>query len=143
MKLSARTLILFLLSMLASAAPAWADWPLTGLLVRDTGGAPSGLAPDGSGGIFLNWGVTAVQHVTADGELLVPPGGPLLPSASVALPCFSDGAGGIYIAAVEGTTIRLLRVGSTGNVIWNAPVCQTTNIKEHVCASTDGDSGAL
>ena len=84
----------FLVTTVAFGTSALAAWPPDGLHVNDLGN-PSAMVGDGSGGVFLTWGVQAVQRISADGDLLLPPGPPLLENVSEALPGFSAEEGGV------------------------------------------------
>ena len=148
MKPSLRSVVVYPLLALAmaGATSANASWPSDGLFINALPPTTT-VVTDGAGGIFMSWPQafgTTIQRISPTGELLLGTDGVSI-SLIITSPtdCFSDGAGGLYVAGHFNSYIRLLRLDAQGNILWNKDVVQTLGAKAYLHASPDGTGGAL
>jgi len=131
---------------LTASSSAHAQWPADGLFINALP-ATTNATTDGAGGIFMSWPAafgTTIQRISPTGELVLGTDGVNI-SLIITSPtaCFSDGAGGVYVAGHFNSYLRLLRLDAQGNILWNKDVSQTLGAKYNLRGCPDGAGGAL
>jgi hypothetical protein len=135
-------------TVLLVTTPSFATWPSSGLLLRSTGSIESMVA-DGNGGVYcvlLDDPVFVVQHVSANGDLLLGPEGFVAGNASSIGDAIPDGAGGIFIPHSNNSTVRVARVTIDpvpASVLWNIAVCSAAVSPIDVECGSDGAGGVV
>jgi FlgD Ig-like domain len=137
-------------AILLTAAPVFAGWPTDGLTVRGAGTITS-MVRDESGGayIVLVDGINiVVQHVTADGALpLGLPGFSFTIATSAIGDAVADGAGGVFVPFITGSTVRVVDVTvldpGAPSILWQTDACTGVPSPANIQCASDGAGGVL
>ncbi len=129
---------------IASFGDVSAAWVENGIPIRSSVSL-LGMEADDAGGALIVWNDGPngfVQNVDALGNLLLGSTGRQLTGDPLTGPVVSDGEGGVLIPAVVGASVVVVRVGSTGDVLWFTTAGTSGRPVYNPYACPDGAGGA-